>query len=301
MEEATGRVVLTDFGIARLAEGDDAHGGAGCSSGPRVHRARTGAGPAGGTGFGSLVPRGPAVRGHDGRPPFHRDSLGGVLHAVMEAEIRRPPRPGRCCPSYGGCWSVTGAQDRCGGGGTAALRVAGGHRRTPGPPRSRAPGEAGTRAPGGPRGGRAGRLRRAWCPGAPGPAVSPRPVHQGRARPCRRPYRLRPPGLRTWPCRRRRPAAPTRRRPGTGGDASQPPASRPCRTPDPRPARRAAGRRGGRPAGRTLPRALTGRGPSGGTGPRSGRATDGPWPPRRPRRPGWPGAPGGPGDGSGGA
>ncbi|CAL9516782.1 Serine_threonine-protein kinase PknD [Streptomyces sp. enrichment culture] len=98
VEEATGRVVLTDFGIAQLAgattltEAGMFVGSPEYTAPERMQGHR--AGPA--ADLWSLGVLLCAVM--TGRSPFHRDSLGGVLHAVVEAEIRPPAVVGPLLP-----------------------------------------------------------------------------------------------------------------------------------------------------------------------------------------------------------
>ncbi|WP_235617420.1 serine/threonine-protein kinase [Streptomyces thermolilacinus] len=98
VEEATGRVVLTDFGIAQLAgattltEAGMFVGSPEYTAPERMQGNR--AGPA--ADLWSLGVLLCAVM--TGRSPFHRDSLGGVLHAVVEAEIRPPAVVGPLLP-----------------------------------------------------------------------------------------------------------------------------------------------------------------------------------------------------------
>lgn len=91
MEESTGRVVLTDFGIARLVEATsrtEAGSFVGSPEYTAPERMMGGdqAGPASDLwSLGALL-----CATLSGRSPFHRDSLAGVLHAVVEEEIRPP-------------------------------------------------------------------------------------------------------------------------------------------------------------------------------------------------------------------
>ncbi|WP_349816405.1 serine/threonine-protein kinase [Streptomyces sp. MRC013] len=98
VEEATGRVVLTDFGIAQLAgattltEAGMFVGSPEYTAPERMQGHR--AGPAADLwSLGVLLCA--VMTGHS---PFHRDSLGGVLHAVVEAEIRPPAAAGALLP-----------------------------------------------------------------------------------------------------------------------------------------------------------------------------------------------------------
>ncbi|MFD7839564.1 protein kinase [Streptomyces sp. NPDC059761] len=98
LEAGTGRVVLTDFGIARLAgsttisETGAFVGSPEYTSPERMQGAA--AGPASDLwSLGVLL-----CAALTGKSPFHRDSLGGVLHAVVYAEIRPPAQAGPLTP-----------------------------------------------------------------------------------------------------------------------------------------------------------------------------------------------------------
>ncbi|WP_425580296.1 serine/threonine-protein kinase [Streptomyces polychromogenes] len=98
MEAGTGRVVLTDFGIARLAgsttisETGAFVGSPEYTSPERMQGAA--AGPASDLwSLGVLL-----CAALTGESPFHRDSLGGVLHAVVYDEIRPPVQAGPLTP-----------------------------------------------------------------------------------------------------------------------------------------------------------------------------------------------------------
>ncbi|MEU7064781.1 serine/threonine-protein kinase [Streptomyces sp. NPDC046161] len=98
MEAGTGRVVLTDFGIAHLAgattisETGAFVGSPEYTSPERMQGAA--AGPASDLwSLGVLL-----CAALTGESPFHRDSLGGVLHAVVYAEIRPPAQAGPLLP-----------------------------------------------------------------------------------------------------------------------------------------------------------------------------------------------------------
>ncbi|MFF2197434.1 serine/threonine-protein kinase, partial [Streptomyces sp. NPDC058157] len=98
MEAGTGRVVLTDFGIARLAgsttisETGAFVGSPEYTSPERMQGAA--AGPASDLwSLGALL-----CAALTGESPFHRDSLGGVLHAVVYDEIRPPVQAGPLAP-----------------------------------------------------------------------------------------------------------------------------------------------------------------------------------------------------------
>lgn len=91
MEEATGRVVLTDFGIAQvsgattLTETGSFVGSPEYTAPERMSGERTG--PESDLwSLGALL-----VTAMTGESPFRRDSIGGVLHAVVFDEIRPPP------------------------------------------------------------------------------------------------------------------------------------------------------------------------------------------------------------------
>ncbi|WP_158684341.1 serine/threonine-protein kinase, partial [Streptomyces somaliensis] len=98
VEEATGRIVLTDFGVAQLAgattltESGMFVGSPEYTAPERMQGHR--AGPAADLwSLGVLL-----CTAMTGSSPFHRDSLGGVLHAVVEAEIRPPAAAGALLP-----------------------------------------------------------------------------------------------------------------------------------------------------------------------------------------------------------
>ncbi|MFF5806244.1 protein kinase [Streptomyces sp. NPDC012746] len=98
MEAGTGRVVLTDFGIASLAgsttisETGAFVGSPEYTSPERMQGAA--AGPASDLwSLGALL-----CAALTGESPFHRDSLGGVLHAVVYDEIRPPEQAGPLVP-----------------------------------------------------------------------------------------------------------------------------------------------------------------------------------------------------------
>jgi serine/threonine protein kinase len=90
LEDGTGRVVLTDFGIAQVAgattltETGSFVGSPEYTAPERMSGAGTG--PASDLwSLGALL-----CTALSGESPFHRDSLGGILHAVVSAEIRPP-------------------------------------------------------------------------------------------------------------------------------------------------------------------------------------------------------------------
>ncbi|QXE39115.1 serine/threonine protein kinase [Streptomyces sp. GMY02] len=99
LEEGTGRVVLTDFGIARLVGATtitDPGSFVGSPEYTAPERVLDGdvAGPASDLwSLGALL-----CATLSGESPFHRDSLAGVLHAVVEAEIRPPGAAGPLLP-----------------------------------------------------------------------------------------------------------------------------------------------------------------------------------------------------------
>ncbi|MFB7218836.1 serine/threonine-protein kinase [Streptomyces sp. NPDC056227] len=90
IENGTGRVVLTDFGIARLSGATTITGTGAFVGSPEYTAPERMAGePAGPASdlwsLGALL-----CTVLSGRSLFHRDSLGGVLHAVVADEIRPP-------------------------------------------------------------------------------------------------------------------------------------------------------------------------------------------------------------------
>ncbi|WP_282796251.1 serine/threonine protein kinase [Streptomyces sp. CC224B] len=98
IEEATGRVVLTDFGIARvsgattLTERGTFVGSPEYTAPERMSGERTG--PASDLwSLGALL-----VAAVSGESPFRRDSIGGVLHAVVFDEIHPPPAAAPLAP-----------------------------------------------------------------------------------------------------------------------------------------------------------------------------------------------------------
>jgi tRNA A-37 threonylcarbamoyl transferase component Bud32 len=90
MEAATGRVVLTDFGIAQVTGGTTITetgtfvGTPEYTAPERMSGGRTGP-EADLWSLGVLL-----CAATSGKSPFHRDSLGGVVHAVVSDEIRPP-------------------------------------------------------------------------------------------------------------------------------------------------------------------------------------------------------------------
>ncbi|MFE1323386.1 serine/threonine-protein kinase [Streptomyces sp. NPDC058741] len=98
LEAGTDRVVLTDFGIAQvqgaptLTENDSFVGSPEYTAPERMSGARTG--PESDLwSLGALL-----CAALSGESPFHRDSLGGVLHAVVVGEIRPPAQAGPLLP-----------------------------------------------------------------------------------------------------------------------------------------------------------------------------------------------------------
>ncbi|MFE9560722.1 protein kinase [Streptomyces sp. NPDC006487] len=98
MESGTGRVVLTDFGIARFSGATTISqtgafvGSPEYTAPERIQGAE--AGPAADLwSLGTLM-----CAALTGESPFRRDSLGGVLHAVVSAEIRPPAQAGPLLP-----------------------------------------------------------------------------------------------------------------------------------------------------------------------------------------------------------
>ncbi|MFJ4619187.1 serine/threonine-protein kinase [Streptomyces sp. NPDC088812] len=92
VDSATGRAVLTDFGIAQVAgattltETGAFVGSPEYTAPERMSGERTG--PASDLwSLGALL-----CTALSGESPFRRDSLGGILHAVVSAEIRTPPQ-----------------------------------------------------------------------------------------------------------------------------------------------------------------------------------------------------------------
>lgn len=98
MEAGTGRVVLTDFGIARFSGAatisqTGAFIGSPEYTAPERMRGAE-AGPAADLwSLGTLM-----CAALTGESPFRRDSLGGVMHAVVSAEIRPPAQAGPLLP-----------------------------------------------------------------------------------------------------------------------------------------------------------------------------------------------------------
>ncbi|MFC4606547.1 protein kinase [Streptomyces maoxianensis] len=98
LEEPTGRVVLTDFGIAQFAgsttitESGSFVGSPEYTAPERMQGVT--AGPASDLwSLGVLL-----CAALSGESPFRRDSLGGILHAVVEGEIRPPAQAGPLLP-----------------------------------------------------------------------------------------------------------------------------------------------------------------------------------------------------------
>ncbi|MEV0638853.1 serine/threonine-protein kinase [Streptomyces sp. NPDC050619] len=98
VEDGTDRVVLTDFGIARvegattLTETGSFVGSPEYTAPERIAGARTG--PESDLwSLGALL-----CTALSGESPFRRDSLGGILHAVVSGEIRPPAEAGPILP-----------------------------------------------------------------------------------------------------------------------------------------------------------------------------------------------------------
>ncbi|WP_432041692.1 serine/threonine-protein kinase [Streptomyces cadmiisoli] len=98
IESGTGRVVLTDFGVAQvegattLTESGSFVGSPEYTAPERI--AGSGTGPASDLwSLGALL-----CTAVGGTSPFHRDSLGGVVHAVLSDEVRPPPQAGPLLP-----------------------------------------------------------------------------------------------------------------------------------------------------------------------------------------------------------
>ncbi|GLW45034.1 serine/threonine protein kinase [Streptomyces sp. NBRC 14336] len=98
IDSGTGRVVLTDFGIAQVA-GASTLTEAGSFVGSPEYTAPermsgAGTGPASDLwSVGALL-----CTAVSGESPFRRDSMGGILHAVLFDEIRPPPQTGPLLP-----------------------------------------------------------------------------------------------------------------------------------------------------------------------------------------------------------
>lgn len=98
LERDSDRVVLTDFGIAQIAgattltETGSFVGSPEYTAPERMSGARTGA-EADLWSLGALL-----CTALSGESPFRRDSLGGILHAVVFAEIRTPPQAAPLLP-----------------------------------------------------------------------------------------------------------------------------------------------------------------------------------------------------------
>ncbi|MCA6092453.1 serine/threonine protein kinase [Streptomyces sp. SCA3-4] len=98
LEAVTGRVVLTDFGIAQVSGATTiTEAGAFVGSPEYTAPERMAGGRAGPESdlwsLGVLL-----CTAMNGESPFHRDSLGGILHAVVYAEIRPPAAAGPLLP-----------------------------------------------------------------------------------------------------------------------------------------------------------------------------------------------------------
>ncbi|MFD8741310.1 protein kinase, partial [Streptomyces sp. NPDC059618] len=98
LDSAGGRVVLTDFGIAQVAgattltETGSFVGSPEYTAPERMSGARTGA-ESDLWSLGALL-----CTALSGESPFRRDSLGGILHAVVFAEIRTPEQAAPLLP-----------------------------------------------------------------------------------------------------------------------------------------------------------------------------------------------------------
>ncbi|GGZ90559.1 serine/threonine-protein kinase [Streptomyces echinoruber] len=93
-----GRVVLTDFGVARVEGATTLTERGGFVGSPEYTAPERMSGAGGGPAsdlwsLGALL-----CTALSGRSPFHRDSLGGVLHAVVTDEIRPPVQTGPLLP-----------------------------------------------------------------------------------------------------------------------------------------------------------------------------------------------------------
>ncbi|MFD5935424.1 serine/threonine-protein kinase [Streptomyces sp. NPDC060333] len=98
MEADTDRVVLTDFGIAHLAGSTTISETGAFVGSPEYTSPERMQGAAAGPesdlwSLGALL-----CAALTGESPFHRDSLGGVLHAVVHDEIRPPAKAGPLLP-----------------------------------------------------------------------------------------------------------------------------------------------------------------------------------------------------------
>ncbi|MEV6951970.1 serine/threonine-protein kinase [Streptomyces sp. NPDC051183] len=160
LEAGTGRVVLTDFGIARLA-GATTISEAGAFMGSPEYTApeRMQGGEAGPAAdlwsLGALL-----CAAVTGESPFRRDSVGGILHAVVFGEIRPPAGLGPLVPVVRGLLERDPEQ-RLGAAEAARLLsacAADGGGAEPVPAARHAPAERATR-PGGPLPPESGRRR----------------------------------------------------------------------------------------------------------------------------------------------
>nr|WP_280920993.1 serine/threonine-protein kinase [Streptomyces roseus] len=98
LEADTGRVVLTDFGIASVAGATTVSETGAFVGSPEYTSPERMQGAAAGPesdlwSLGVLM-----CAALSGKSPFHRDSLGGVLHAVVFAEFRPPAQAGPLAP-----------------------------------------------------------------------------------------------------------------------------------------------------------------------------------------------------------
>ncbi|WEV27280.1 serine/threonine-protein kinase [Streptomyces sp. 71268] len=273
MEAGTGRVVLTDFGIAQVAgattitETGTFVGSPEYTAPERMSGRRTG--PESdlwslGVLLCTLV---------SGESPFRRDSLGGVLHAVVFDEIRAPAQAGPLAPVVLGLLERDPARRLTAASATSLLRAYGAHPTSddglPLAPAAHAPrpGPSATRARPTPVG-----------PLATGPGRGRRHTGRGRPRGSRpRPGERRPAGAGAAGARGPRGAPAGRPRPPADGRLA---GRCPCPARHPRPWRGPRPARGSRPARRSRPSGRTGRARAG--HPRRDAA--------RRRRPGAPGA-----------
>ncbi|WP_371258608.1 protein kinase, partial [Streptomyces sp. CC53] len=229
IEEATGRVVLSDFGIARLAGAttlteDGMFVGSPEYTAPERVQGRQ-AGPA--SDLWSLGVLLCAVM--TGRSPFHRDSLGGVLHAVMEAEIRPPAATGPLLPVVRGLLERDPERRIDAAEAERLLYASLAAAPPPGTGRgARASGGPGPRVRGGPAGPAPGGFGRPGVPGAPASGGFGAPGAPGARPPT--PSAVPPPPA--WPPDMAVPPPPTRRPdaappPGTGPVSDTPTHDRP--------------------------------------------------------------------------
>ncbi|MFI9236120.1 serine/threonine-protein kinase [Streptomyces sp. NPDC053079] len=146
LEAATGRVVLTDFGIAQVSGATTiTETGAFVGSPEYTAPERMAGGRAGPESdlwsLGVLL-----CTAMNGESPFHRDSLGGILHAVVYAEIRPPAAAGPLLPVVRGLLERDPAQRMSADEAERLLRGFLDTGRTPVPERY-TPTQTGTRVP----------------------------------------------------------------------------------------------------------------------------------------------------------